>query len=153
MQSFKQKPPQALLAVGKVLGENQKLAPLLAQARLHEELLAKIRKALPEPLGAHCLYCVLSLRQLILYTDSAVWATRMRFYQAEILEAVKCRIPLKIRVKIPHKEQVFKLTPKLPTPAVLDRLEREIQAIADPELKASFARLIRTLRLRVREGI
>ncbi len=153
MESFKQEPKQAPLAVGKILGENKKFTPLLAQARLHEELLYKIRKVLPEPLGAHCLYCVLSLRRLILYTDSAAWAYRLRFYQAEILKATKLPLQsLKIRVFIPQKKRCLKLSLKLPTPEVLDRLDREIQAIADPELKSSFTRLLCTLRLRVRKG-
>ncbi|MFN3918809.1 MAG: DciA family protein [Methylohalobius sp.] len=143
--------PKPFVLLDEALKQNSRLAVLLAQARLHERLLGQIRQILPQPLDSHCLYCVLrGGGRLILYTDGAAWAFRLRFYQAELRSALKEIGPLEsiqIRVLLPI-ERVAKppLAAKIPTPQAIDQLDKTTAAIADPDLKRSFKRLLYTLR-------
>lgn len=148
--------PKPFVLLDEALKQDSKLALLLTQARLHERLLGKIRQILPQPLDAHCLYCVLrGGGRLILYTDGAAWASRLRFYQTELRSALKEIGPLEsiqFRVLLPT-ERVVKppLAPKIPSPQALDRLDKTTVAIADPDLKRSLQRLVRTLRRAARQ--
>lgn len=141
---------EPFVLLDEVLKRDQKLAPLLAQARLHMQLLAKIRQALPEPSGSHCLYCVLrGDSRLILYVDSAAWATKLRFHQLEIQSALSEIGPLKsiqIRVLLPGRETEKRLqAAKIPSPQALDQLAKIAAASCDPEIKRSLKRLVCTL--------
>jgi hypothetical protein len=59
------------------------------QSRLHQQqsLLRGIRSELPLSLANHVLHCVVNEKKLLLYTDSAVWASQLRFLKQEILQA------------------------------------------------------------------
>jgi hypothetical protein len=72
-----------LYRVGQVRGSH--LASLHAHTRLLTELNRYVQALLPEVLQAHC--CVANVRgdTLVLQVDAAVWATRLRFYQNQIL--------------------------------------------------------------------
>ncbi|MGR9052852.1 MAG: DciA family protein, partial [Gammaproteobacteria bacterium] len=52
-----------------------------------------LRKALPETLAMHALYCLESDNKLLIYTDSQVWATQLRFRGKPLIEAAQplCR--------------------------------------------------------------
>lgn len=143
--------PFAPQVIGETLKQDHKLAALLAQARLHDRLLGRIRQALPEPLGAHCLYCVLrGGGQLILYTDSAAWASKLRFYQVELRSALDEIRPLnsiQVRVLLPiGRVENPSLSLPIPAPEVLDQLEKDAATAADPQIKRALQRLVRTLR-------
>ncbi|WP_305909260.1 DciA family protein [Methylomarinum sp. Ch1-1] len=49
------------------------------------QLLALIKSAIPAQLADHALHCVLSGKKILLYTDSAIWSSQLRFYQQTIL--------------------------------------------------------------------
>ncbi len=142
--------PCAPLLIGETLKRDHKLAALLAQARLYDQLLGKIRQTLPEPLGAHCLYCVLrGGGQLILYTDSAAWASKLRFYHFELQSAAGKLGPLnsiQIRVLLPTGRVEKPPQLLIPPPEVLDQLEQNAATAADPQIKRALQRLVRTLR-------
>ncbi len=148
--------PFAPLGIGETLKQDHKLAALLAQARLHDRLLGKIRQTLPEPLGAHCLYCVLRRGgQLILYTDSAAWASKLRFYQSELRSAVGELGPLnsiQVRVLLPTGRVEKPPRLSIPAPEVLDQLEQNAATAADPQIKRALQRLARTLRRAAQSG-
>lgn len=137
--------------LAQTLAQDAKLAPLLRQLRLYAQLLEQIQAALPQPLSAHCLYCVLrSGGRLILYADSAAWAAKLRFYQAKIKAALAAWGPVesvRVRVLLPEVDQT-KSPPRLvqPAPQTLERLDQAAAEIADPKLRRSVQRLIRTLR-------
>ncbi|WP_460036001.1 DciA family protein [Methylothermus subterraneus] len=138
-------------AIVQVLNQDA-LAPLLAKARWNEKLLTRVRQVLPEPLGAHCLYCLPRHGgRLVLYADNAAWAARLRFYQTEVKAALQELLgpiaAVHVRVLLPQGK-VEKPPPRIktPPPEVLDGLERAANALEDPELKRCVQRLARALR-------
>lgn len=51
-------------------------------------LLEIIKAVLPENLSCHALSCVISEKKVLLYTDSAIWSSQLRFYHKTILRAL-----------------------------------------------------------------
>ena len=57
--------------------------------RQQKELLQSIRKVLPGDLAKHVHHSLLSGNKLLIYTDSAAWATQLRFYQQKLIAAAQ----------------------------------------------------------------
>lgn len=60
------------------------------------QLLRLVRMALPISIAEHAAHCVLKEAILLVYTDSAVWASQIRFYQEQILTKMHTAGRLKI---------------------------------------------------------
>jgi hypothetical protein len=67
--------------------QNRSLDVLHSRLNQQQALLRGIRSALPLALSSHVLHCVVNEKKLLLYTDSAVWASQLRFLKQEILQA------------------------------------------------------------------
>jgi hypothetical protein len=119
---------------------------LRRSAYRREQLLERVRAALPPPLGAHCLSAGLSERGLVLTADSPVWATRLRFSVPRITEHLPDVPPgraVRVRVR-PADTSAGRLQTKrrLTLSARNARLLRETaEGIADPELSRALERL------------
>jgi hypothetical protein len=57
----------------------------IEQQRLTLQL---IQTVLPEDLKYHARHCIISNKKLLIYTDSAAWASQLRFYNKAILAAI-----------------------------------------------------------------
>lgn len=68
---------------------NRSLANLYAQIEQQKKLLLTIRKALPSMLATYARHCVINQNKLVIYTDSAAWASQLRFYSRAILKAIE----------------------------------------------------------------
>jgi len=68
---------------------NPAIDKILMQIEQQKILLSVVKSVLPENLAKHALYCVVHDTTLIIYTDSAVWSSQLRFYRATILAAVE----------------------------------------------------------------
>lgn len=68
---------------------NRAIEKILAQIEQQQKLLSAVKKALPEPLAQHIENCVLHDATLVVYTDSAVWSSQLRFYNAVILAEIQ----------------------------------------------------------------
>lgn len=67
--------------------QNRPLDALQSRLNQQQSLLRGIRSELPLSLANHVLHCVVNEKKLLLYTDSAVWASQLRFLKQEILQA------------------------------------------------------------------
>lgn len=67
--------------------QNRPLDALQSRLNQQQSLLRGIRSELPPSLANHVLHCVVNEKKLLLYTDSAVWASQLRFLKQEILQA------------------------------------------------------------------
>jgi hypothetical protein len=67
--------------------QNRPLDALQSRLNQQQSLLRGIRSGLPLSLANHVLHCVVNEKKLLLYTDSAVWASQLRFLKQEILQA------------------------------------------------------------------
>ncbi|WAK02746.1 DUF721 domain-containing protein [Methylobacter sp. YRD-M1] len=67
---------------------NRAIAHFYSRIEQQRQILQHIREALPEALAKHARYCVVNDKKLLIYTDSAAWASQLRFYSQAILAAV-----------------------------------------------------------------
>lgn len=130
------------------------LATCLARLGEQQALLAKVRTALPEALAGHVLHTVLSGSRLLLYVDSAAWASQIRFFRDAILalglQAGRQSVN-DVQLRILQAEAVERVRrANLPTPETAERIAAENGAEGD-ELAAALNRLGATLRRRLRE--
>lgn len=68
--------------------KNNQLTLCLEHIARQQALLAVIKTGLPDALAEHVRHCVLSGSLLLVYSDSASWASQIRFFNKSILEKV-----------------------------------------------------------------
>ena len=130
---------------------NQKstlLARYKYQITKQNQILNIIKKGLPKNLSTHTIACAISNNKLSLYTDSAAWASQLRFYHQAILQNLaKAKqvhiISLQIKVIPPALENKTKNKPKKNLPSVKNINDIFEVADAQPEgdLKNALLRL------------
>ncbi len=120
-----------------------------------QKLIEIVRIGLPTHLAGHVQHCVESGPSLIVYCDSAAWASQLRFCTKAILEqlrtAGRSRIT-KIQVRLVPQEigsAASKRSPRLPSAAAIESICGNLADGSDSdELAAAMARLRVTLRRR-----
>ena len=97
--------------------EVRPLVKCLEKIAEQKQLLQFVRMALPISIAEHATHCVVNEARLLVYTDSAVWASQIRFYQEAIISKMHAkgwakisRIQVKIiqsleRGYVPHTVQ------------------------------------------------
>ncbi len=71
--------PRIPRALGDILTHSGSAAALVAQIREQSALLALVKRELEASVSAHLLAALIRKKQLVLYTDSSAWASRLRF--------------------------------------------------------------------------
>ncbi|MEE9354597.1 MAG: DciA family protein [Methylococcaceae bacterium] len=124
----------------------------LEKIKQHQTLLMVCRSALPFEMKEQLTACVLKNSTLILYTDSASWATKLRFYQDSILQALATEgfsyvVLTKFRI-LPQAEDLQKniRIPKQPSTETLERMEAEAKHNGNPQIKASLLALVHSIK-------
>ena len=121
------------------------------QLEIQNELLKAVKSALPSHLTPHALYCVASGRKIILYTDSAIWSSQLRFYHQDILQALPAsnnRLFETLQIKIiPQSiERKQEKTLRPPSAKNVDLILSQAEHQSDEKLKAALLNLGRTLK-------
>lgn len=117
-----------------------------------QSLLQHIRSELPPALASHVLHCVVNEGKLVLYTDSAAWASQLRFLKQEILQATRNaqKTPLdKMQVRI-LADQVnpsprTSKRAKIPSREKIAMMKSQANDIRDSQLQQALQRLSATL--------
>ncbi len=124
---------------------------LLQRLDTHKRMLVLIRRVLPLPLRDHCRDCCRKKGALILFSDSPLWSSQLRFYAPAILTALTaeggfniaeirvCRLPSLGSAPSPSR----KLT--IPSRSMIQLIKASMANSPSDELKAAFARLGETL--------
>jgi hypothetical protein len=136
---------------------NKTIALLCLQINQQLAVLEQIKAVLPKELTDHTLHCVfndkkLNNRKLLIYTDSAVWASQLRFYGKTILAAIESSTSdtvsvLQIKVinvpetTITRKNRIA----VIPSQAVADEIGSFSLTVTDSKLKQSLDKLSSTL--------
>lgn len=127
--------------------ENKVLRYYQQQLQEQAKLLASVKTALPAQLVSAALYCVASGDKLIVYTDSAAWASQLRFYSPQILASAGGRGFATVKVKIITKTAPVPPSPiKIPSKQTVTLLATQAQNQRDSHLQSALARLASTLR-------
>lgn len=138
---------------------NNQIGLCLSNIAKQRELLAIVQAGLPDELSKHVLHCVASGSAILLYSDSANWASQIRFFARNILEKLHDAgeaglVKLQVRIvtavvgvsEVPRK-------PRLPSAETIEGLCRSVDsATGSDALAVALKRLGDTLRRRTKEG-
>ncbi len=131
---------------------NRVIDRLCLQINQQSAILGRIRAVLPNDLAGHALHCVLNDKKLVVYTDSANWATQLRFYGTTILAeigAVTFKSVPEIQVKILNARGMTAIPSNrgvlIPSQHVRDEIRSQSLATTDPQLKQALNKLFSTL--------
>lgn len=138
--------------------DNRQLTLCLVEITAQQVLLAIVRTALPADIAQHAVHCVASGSQMLLYCDSASWASQIRFFNRAILDKLHGAghpyvVRLQVRIVPPIAEPIRpKRTPRLPSADNVSLIAQQFK-LADEQdvLAAALTRLGATLAKRLRE--
>ena len=118
------------------------------QVTKQNQLLNIIKQGLPDKISKHAISCVISTNKIFLYTDSAIWASQLRFYHQAILQNLLNSnqvhlISLQIKVIPQPLENKTKNRPKknLPSKKNIDSILQTAELQPQGELKDALLRL------------
>ncbi len=123
-------------------------ATIQARMQQNQASLQLVKELLPAPLNDHCLSLVMKPRQLILYTDSSAWASRLRYFSRELVARLRNKqidinkISVKVMVdnrRVVAKRRIRKA--RLLTTENANLLSRVADHTPDPDLQAALRRL------------
>ncbi len=125
------------------------LPSVFQRARHLADIMHAVRASLSGKLAAHCLGVSVVRNTLVLFADSAPWATRLRYEQKAILAAVSRETGLsfaRISLRVQPGAAARQPEPRRPARAPLSAanrhaLESAARGISDPELAAALRRL------------
>lgn len=118
-----------------------------------KKLLMGIKAVLPKDLADKTQHCVIQEKKLLIYTDSAIWASQLRFYEQIVLSAInqlsRTRI-LSVQTKILTTPTYYKTLnirkPTLPSVENITSLQKDSLGIEDLQLRNSLQKLGKTLK-------
>jgi len=87
-------------SVRHLLKDKPTLRRLELEVSAQKALLEKVRQLLPEDLASHCIAAQRRDQQLILHTDSPVWATRLRYIAPQLTSLLKSGDPSLRGIKV-----------------------------------------------------
>jgi hypothetical protein len=128
------------------------MAYFYSQIEQQQRLLQRIRAVLPEALAKQALHCLIRDKKLLVYTDSAVWASQLRFYNSAILAAIMplTRTPVEIlQIKILTAKTGIILgarrKAKIPSVEKIEFIRSHSLAVSDNQLRLALLKLSSTL--------
>jgi hypothetical protein len=143
----KTQPLKAILAY-----PNKTIVQLCLQINQQLATLQRIKAALPKELANHALHCVFHDKKLLIYTDSAIWASQLRFYGKAILTAIESATPNHasiLQVKVINVLTTADISKKriavIPSQTVADEIRNHSSMVTDPQLKKALVKLSLTL--------
>jgi hypothetical protein len=131
--------------------KNQTLSSLQGEIARQKQLLRAVRAVLPAHLATELKHCLVKEDTLLVYTDAAVWASQLRFYQATILATPALLAEGVTSVQIRMITQQVGLVKqserkaKLPSAEKITQLYDASLHIADEQLRNSLLSLSATL--------
>ncbi len=121
----------------------------------HRKILSIILATSPQHIKTHIKDCVINKRILLIYVDSSVWASQLRFFSAQLQNAVNKESSEKIekiRIKVmpPNVYSLKKTSKKLvPSAENIISLQHSANSISEGKLKNALLKLSDTLQKRL----
>lgn len=144
-----QKPPSFKASLS---FKNRTMAYFYGQIEQQQRILQRIQSVLPEAWAKQARHCLVRDKKLLIYTDSAAWASQLRFYNAAILAAVASltRTPVEImKIKIISCHTGLVLGPKrkakIPSVEKIEVIRNHSLSIPDDQLGLALLKLSTTL--------
>jgi hypothetical protein len=127
------------------------IAHLYSRIEQQKLVLQRIHQVLPLAIAEHTLHCVVNGKKLLIYTDTAAWASQLRFYNLAILDAiapvtketvsiVQIKTGVKTLLATPSRRM-----PNIPSAKNIDFIRDHSMTVADEQLKEALLKLSSTL--------
>ena len=119
-----------------------------------QKILRIILSVSPDQIRPHIKDCVMNQNRLLIYISSAAWASQLRFYHAQIKEAVneqgKEKVEqIRIRILPPEPYRAEKKSKTIiPSAENIDLLRNNATTITEGKLKNALLKLSNTLQQR-----
>jgi len=128
------------------------MAYFYSQIEQQQRILQRIQAVLPEALAKQARHCLVRDKKLLIYTDSATWASQLRFYKSAILAAIVplTRAPVEImQIKIIAGQTGLvlgsKRTANLPSAEKIEIIRSHSLTVSDNQLRLALQKLSTTL--------
>ncbi|MCK9607746.1 MAG: DUF721 domain-containing protein [Methylomonas sp.] len=130
------------------------LAMCLEKIAEQKQLLNRVQNSLPADIAEHAIHCVLSNSRLLVYTDSAVWASQIRFFNQEILNNLLTSgrqniSSVQIRIILSPKQSANKRGMCLPSAETINDVFGRVDDNSSDALDLALAKLGHTLKKRL----
>lgn len=130
------------------------LAVCLEKIAEQKQLLNRVQNSLPADIAEHAVHCVLSNTRLLVYTDSAVWASQIRFFNQLILNDMRAGghqniLSVQVKIILSAKHGSSKRIVRLPSAETVAGIFGQIDDESGDALDLALAKLGRTLRKRL----
>ena len=115
-----------------------------------KQLLRLVRMVLPISIAEHAAHCVLNEARLLVYTDSAAWASQIRFYQEAILSKMHAKGWTKIsRIQVKITQPVERVevprTVQFPSNDTVIAILSQVDEKSNDVLDLALVNLVKTL--------
>lgn len=132
--------------------QNRITSLLWNQIAQQKQVLQAVQLVLPENLAKQVKHCLIKNQNLLVYTDSAVWASQLRFYSTMMIVAIAplATVPItEVLIRIITQPVGFvtktERKARLPSPEKIAELQKDSLSIADESLRLSLLELGETL--------
>jgi hypothetical protein len=133
--------------------QNRTMAHFYSQIEQQKQALERIHTALPATLAEHVLHCVINGKKLLIYTDTAAWASQLRFYNSAILATIApvtresvSIMQIKVIADLANTNAQPRRKPIIPSAEKIDMIQSCSLTAADDQLKLALLKLSATLR-------
>lgn len=144
-----QKPPSFKVSLS---FKNRTMAYFYSQIEQQQRILQCIQAVLPEALAKQVRHCLIRDKKLLVYTDSAAWASQLRFYNSAMLAAIAplTRAPVEVlQIKIIAGQTGLipgpKRKAKIPSTEKIEVIRNHSLTVPDNQLRLALLRLSTTL--------
>ena len=131
---------------------NRTIAHFYSQIEQQKQVLLRIHQVLPVAMAEHALHCVINGKKLLVYTDTAAWASQLRFYNSAILAAIapvtrESVSIMQIKVRMEASATAFQpgRAPNIPSAEKIELIHNHSLTVSDEQLKRALQRLSATL--------
>lgn len=133
----------------------RQMAVCLAMIAEQNKLLAIVKTALPDDIAKSVIHCVKSKQRLLLYTESASWASQLRFFHQAILNKLaeteyKNIQTLQVKIQAKPIEQKTGSLLLIPSAKNIRMIQAQVNDQDEDELNQALLRLSNTLEKRLK---
>jgi len=136
--------------------EARQLAVALQTIAAQKALAVIVKTALPAEIASHVQHCVQSGKRLLIYTETASWASQIRFFHTDILNKIidsgqNNITSVQVRIALQLNQQHRNRTARLPSEENITMLRNQFkEQESGDELKQALAKLAKTLDKRIK---
>ena len=132
---------------------NRTMVYLHNQIDQQQRILQQIKAVLPDELAKQTKHCLIKDHKLLVYTNSAIWASQLRFYNSAILGSIQSLVksPIEsLQIKIISRTTGLTETSQrkanLPSLEGIDLIRKHSLSISDDKLSVALLKLSTTLK-------